>query len=62
MPTSSCILPMPGKWAVICIDWVTDNVVAWCEDEQQAERMAERLDESALRAIAVPEGDSRIKE
>ncbi|HWI67257.1 MAG TPA: hypothetical protein VNS88_02560 [Nitrospiraceae bacterium] len=53
---------MPGKWAVICIDWVTDNVVAWCEDEQQAERMAERLDESALRAIAVPEGDSRIKE
>jgi hypothetical protein len=51
---------MPERWAVICIDWARPNVIAWVEDEQQAERMAERLDEAALRSIALPEGDPRI--
>jgi hypothetical protein len=50
------------RWAVIAIDWAAPNVLAWWQDEEHAKDHAARMDGLALRAIAVPEGDSRIKD
>lgn len=50
------------KWFVIAIDWQQPNVLSEWDDEQQAKAAAERLDELALRAIAVPEGHPMIKD
>lgn len=54
------------RWAVIAIDWNWSNVIAWWDDEEAAKQSVERyaslMDELSLRAIAVPEGDPRIRE
>jgi len=49
------------KWYIIAIDWKAPNVVDEADDEESAKRIANAYDEVALRAIAVPEGDARIK-
>jgi hypothetical protein len=49
-------------WAVVVIDWKDSNVLSWCEDEATAKQIANRYDELALRAAAVPEGSELIKE
>lgn len=49
------------KWFVIAIDWKAPNVVDEFNDKEAAKRAANLYDEVALRAIAVPEGDPRIK-
>jgi hypothetical protein len=49
------------KWYIIAIDWKAPNVVDEADDEESAKRIANTYDELALRAIAVPEGDVRIK-
>jgi hypothetical protein len=52
---------MMGSWYVIAIDWNHPNVLDEVETEERAKKIANAYDEMALRAIAVPEGDPRIK-
>jgi hypothetical protein len=52
---------MMGTWYVIAIDWKHPNVLDEVETEERAKIIANAYDEMALRAIAVPEGDPRIK-
>lgn len=51
-----------SRWAVVCIDWKPPNVICWVEDRDDARQVADMYDGLALRAIALPEGDPRIKE
>jgi hypothetical protein len=62
MPTSSSKSPTPTRWAVIAIDWSPPNVLSWWDTEAEADKVAERFDSVALRAVAVPEGHPLIKE
>jgi hypothetical protein len=50
------------RWAVIAIDWRAPNVLSWWDTEQEADKVAERFDSLALRAVAVPEGHPMILE
>lgn len=50
-----------GMWYVIAIDWKAPNVIDEAETEERAKIIADAYDQAALRAIAVPEGDPRIK-
>jgi hypothetical protein len=50
------------RWAVVAIDWSSDNVINWCDDEEEAKDLAEMYDGMALRAAAFPEGHRMIHE
>jgi hypothetical protein len=54
--------PYGKGWAVIAVDWVTKNVIEWCEREEDAKRVADAYDRLAVRATAVPFGDPMIRE
>jgi hypothetical protein len=47
---------------VVAIDWSSDNVINWCDDEEEAKDLAEMYDGMALRAAAFPEGHRMIHE